>query len=175
MKNSPRIMILGVGCKLLTDEGFGIHVIEALDARHTFPDNVSIVDGGVLGLNLLGVISETDRLIVIDVIRNNGAPGTLCRIDHDDIPNRFRAKNSLHQIDFLEAMTVCRTVLDREPQTVILGVEPADVETCSVELTPVIRAKTEEMIRLILSELESLGVTWAEKGAVSENVSCNSL
>ena len=69
------IMILGVGCILYSDEGFGIRVIEEIQKKYTFSDNVSIVDGGVLGLNLLGVISEADHLIVVDAIRNNGKPG----------------------------------------------------------------------------------------------------
>jgi len=47
-------MVLGVGCLLFSDEGFGIRVIEKLEETYTFPENVSLVDGGVLGINLLG-------------------------------------------------------------------------------------------------------------------------
>lgn len=46
-------MILGVGCILFSDEAFGVRVVEKLEERFEFPDNVSLVDGGVLGLNLL--------------------------------------------------------------------------------------------------------------------------
>ena len=56
-------MIPGVGRILFTDEGFGIRVIEKLQELYEFPENVSVVDGGVLGLNLLGVISEADHLM----------------------------------------------------------------------------------------------------------------
>ena len=69
------VMVLGVGNLLFSDEGFGIRVVEELERRYTFPDNVSIVDGGVLGVSLLGIMSEADHLIVVDVIRNQGAPG----------------------------------------------------------------------------------------------------
>ena len=54
-------MILGVGCLLFSDEGFGIRVIEKLEETYTFPDNVSVVDGGVLGVNLLGVMSSATK------------------------------------------------------------------------------------------------------------------
>jgi hydrogenase maturation protease len=63
---SPEIMILGVGCTLYSDEGFGVRVIETIQERYEFPDNVLVVDGGVLGINLLGVISKPNRLIVVD-------------------------------------------------------------------------------------------------------------
>ena len=102
---------------------------------YQFDDDIQVIDGGVLGINLLGVISKPDHLIVVDAIRNRGNPGDLYRLEGDCIPERIRAKNSLHQIDFLEALTLCQA-LDKVPQTVILGVEPEDIETLSTELTP---------------------------------------
>jgi hydrogenase maturation protease len=61
-----KVMILGVGCILYSDEGFGVRVVQEIQKRYAFPENVSVVDGGVLGVNLLGVISQPDHLIVVD-------------------------------------------------------------------------------------------------------------
>ncbi len=168
---SEHIMILGVGNILFSDEGFGIRVIEKIQELFELPDNVSVIDGGVLGLNLLGVISEADRLIVVDAIRNKGEAGSFYRLEGQAIPERVRAKNSLHQIDFLEALTMCQA-LDKVPETVILGVEPEDIGTLSIDLTPAIQGKVDRMIEIVMSELDSLGVSYSEKGKVS-NVCCN--
>lgn len=167
---SQHIMILGVGCILFTDEGFGVRVIEKLQELYEFPDNVSVVDGGVLGLNLLGVISEADHLIVVDAIRNKGLPGSLYRLEGDAIPERIRAKNSLHQVDFLEALTMCQ-VLDKVPETIILGVEPEDIDTLSIKLTSAIQAKVDRMIEMVLAELDHLGVSYQKRS--NGYVSCN--
>ena len=167
---SPEIMILGVGCTLYSDEGFGVRVIEAIDERYEFPDNVLVVDGGVLGINLLGVISKPNHLIVVDAIRNKGKPGDLYRLAGDAIPERIRAKNSLHQVDFLEALTLCQA-LDKVPETVIVGVEPEDIDTCSIDLTPTTQAKVDAVIEMVLTELDRLGVSYT-KGK-SDNVSSN--
>ena len=118
-----------------------------------------LVEGGVLGVNLLGVISKPTHLIVVDAIRNQGKPGDLYRLEGDAIPERIRAKNSLHQVDFLEALTLCQA-LDHVPQTVIVGVEPLDIETQSLDLTPPILAQVDPVIEMVLAELERLGVTW---------------
>ncbi|MDM8550572.1 HyaD/HybD family hydrogenase maturation endopeptidase [Desulfobacterales bacterium HSG2] len=155
---SPNMMILGVGNILFSDEGFGIRVVETLQKLYEFPENISLVDGGVLGLNLLGVISEADHLIVIDAIRNRGRAGDLYRLEKEAIPERIRAKNSLHQVDLLEALTLCQA-LDKVPETVILGVEPADIETLSTDLTPNIRAKIDPMIVMVTEELDRLGIS----------------
>ena len=159
--DAKTVMIIGVGCILYSDEGFGVRIIQKIQERYQFPENVSVVDGGVLGVNLLGVISQPDYLIVVDVIRNKGNPGDIYRLEGDQIPERIRAKNSLHQVDFLEALTLCQA-LDNVPETVIIGVEPEDIETLSIELTETTRARMEEVIAMVLSELDRLGVSYAE-------------
>ena len=155
------IIIMGVGNLLLTDEGFGIHIIKLLEEHYEFPKNVSVIDGGVLGLNLLGVISEADHLIVIDAVKNGETPGSLYRIEGNAIPERVRAKNSLHQVDFLETLTLCQA-LGKTPETVILGVEPEDIETLGIDLTQTTMRRVNEMIKMVLAELDRLGISYKE-------------
>lgn len=164
-------MVLGVGCILFSDEGFGVRVVEEMENRYEFPENVSLVDGGVLGMNLLGVISEADKLIVVDAVRNKGNPGDLYRLSGDAIPDRIRAKNSLHQVDFLEALTMCQA-LDKVPEAVIIGIEPEDIDTLSIDLTPTTRAKIDAVIDMVLKELDRLNVSYKPKGA-EDHVSCH--
>jgi len=161
--NEKHIMVLGVGNILFTDEGLGIRAIEKLMDRYEFPENVSIQDGGVLGINLLGIISEADYLIVVDAIKNGGNPGTLYRLEGDEIPKRILAKNSLHQVDLLEALTLCQ-ILDKVPETVILGIEPKDIKTTGIELTAPIQERIESLIDMVLRELDGLGAKARLKG-----------
>ena len=167
------VMVLGIGCTLFSDEGFGVRVIEKMDREYEFPDDVLLVDGGVLGINLLGVISKPKHLIVVDAIKNKGQPGDVHRLDGDPIPERIHVKNSLHQVDFLEALTLCQA-LDHVPETVIVGIEPEDIETLCVDLTPVTQARMNDVIALVLAELDRLGKSYNRKGT-SENVSGNSV
>ncbi|MFC1489346.1 hypothetical protein ACFL6B_05825, partial [Thermodesulfobacteriota bacterium] len=89
-----------------------------------------------------------------------------------DLPERIRAKASLHEVDFLEALTMCQA-LDKVPETVILGVEPEDIETLSIELTPTTQSKIDPMIDMVLAELGRLGVPYTK--GTGNNVSGNSL
>lgn len=159
---SPDIMILGIGSILFSDDGFGIQVVQRIEKAYEFPDNVLVVDGGVLGINLLGVISKPKHLIVVDTMRNRGKPGDIYRLEGDEIPERIRAKNSLHQVDFLEALTLCQA-LDNVPRTVIIGVEPEDIQTLSLVLTPAVQAQVGPVIQMVLDELDRLGVSYRKK------------
>ncbi|MBF0378822.1 MAG: HyaD/HybD family hydrogenase maturation endopeptidase [Desulfamplus sp.] len=151
---SEKVMVLGVGNILYSDDGFGIKVIQELEDKHSdaIPDNVTLVDGGVLGINLLGVISSADRLIVVDTILNNGKPGDIHRLEGDAIPNRILGKNSMHQVDLLEALSLCR-LMGNVPKTVIIGVEPQDIETLNPELTPIIDRQVQHLVELVLNEI----------------------
>ena len=151
----PRILVLGVGNILFRDEGVGVRVAETLDQYYEFPENVTVMDGGTLGLNLLGTISETDHLIVVDCVRNGGESGDLYRISGDAIPERVRAKNSLHQVDLLESLTLCQA-LGPPPETVILGVEPLDMETMGLDLTELVNSKIPDLMEMVFKELNRL-------------------
>ena len=159
MMKNEKITILGIGNILFRDEGIGVRVIERLESLYEFPDHVSVVDGGVLGIGLLNILAETNQLIVVDAVKNRGNPGDLYRLEGDDVPKRFLAKNSLHQIDFLETLTASQ-VIDKLPDTVILGVEPEDIDTLGIELTPTIQKKVDILIDMVLKELDRLGVTY---------------
>ena len=160
-----KIIVLGIGNILLTDEGFGVRVIEKLYDTYDFPENVSIVDGGVLGINLLGVIAEARHLIVVDAVKNKAAPGTLYRLEKEELPERILLKNSLHQTDFLETLTLCQAI-DKVPETtVVLGVEPQDITTHSVEMTPAVADRVDDMMGRVIQELGRLGVSCRKRSA----------
>lgn len=150
------ITVLGLGNILYADDGVGIRVVEKLEQEYAFSENVDIIDGGVLGVNLLGVISNSGRLIVVDTVLNHGRPGDLHRLDHDQIPNRILAKNSLHQVDLIEALTLCHA-LDHVPNTTIIGIEPKDLYTLNEHLTPEIEARLDDLVQNVLEEVSRLG------------------
>ena len=157
-----QITVLGVGNILFTDEGIGVRVVETLEAQYTFAENVKLVDGGVLGMSLLAVVSDADHLIVVDAVKNGGKPGSLYRLEGEEIPKRILGKNSLHQVDLLESLTLCQ-VFEKVPETIILGVEPEDIETLCIELTDTIKEKLTPLSNMVLKELERLGAAYEHR------------
>jgi hydrogenase maturation protease len=161
-EKSFQVTILGVGNILLSDEGVGVRVAEHLDQKYEFGENVQVVDGGVLGVRLMGVIGNTDFLIIVDAVSNGGAPGTLYRLADDQVPRRVLAKQSMHQMDLPEVLALCAAI-DKNPRVVVVGVEPQDITTMDVELTPAIAARVPELAAMVLAELDALGVSYAAK------------
>ena len=72
------VTVLGVGNILYSDDGAGVRVVEKLKKKYVFLDNVTLVDGGVLNMNLMGIISDADRLIVVDTVLNGCGSFATC-------------------------------------------------------------------------------------------------
>ena len=147
-----KTVILCIGNVLLSDEGIGVHVANELMQRE-LPPEVSVVEGGTDGFRLLNVITEADRLIVVDAVRGGDKPGTIYRFDIEDVRNSPAGfKTSVHQIGILEVIDLSG-LIGKTPHTTVIGIEPKSLEM-SLELTPEIMAKVPRVIELVLEELK---------------------
>ena len=152
MKNK-KILILGVGNLILKDEGVGVHAVRELEGRD-LPAHVEVIDGGTYLMDLLSVIQEAERIIVIDALKGGGEPGTIYRVTPDDLMAETERALSLHQVGLLEILGMVRQ-LGGDPHAVIIGVEPKEI-AWGMELTPEVAAKLPKVIEMVMEELGGL-------------------
>jgi hydrogenase maturation protease len=149
-------LVLGVGNLLLSDEGVGVHIAQKM-MKMTMPPEVQVVEGGTDGFGLVSVITEADRMILIDAVKGGGEPGSIYRFEIGDcppFPDIF--KTSVHQISILEVINLSG-LIGSTPRTTIIGIEPACMEM-GMELSPVVSTKIPKVIQIIKKEIEaSLG------------------
>ena len=158
-------LVIGLGNPLMTDDGVGLSALEQLrEAWDTGPD-VTLVDGGTWGMNLLPLIEDTARLVLLDAIRTGQPPGTLVRLGRDELPRYFALKLSPHQIDLKEvlALTELRGTLPAE--TVALGLEPLDVDTMAASLSPELEARIDRLVEAAVGQLRAMGHTVEPRSA----------
>ena len=150
---SPQnIVILGIGNLLLSDEGVGVHVANKL-MEMDLPEGVSVVEGGTDGFRLLNIITEADRLIVIDSVMTGAAPGSIYKFNIEEVkncPSGF--KTSVHQIGILEVINMSG-LIGKTPHTTVIGIEPQSLEM-GMELSPEINDKIPRIIEIVLDELK---------------------
>lgn len=153
-----RIVVLGVGNILLKDEGIGVRVVEELTRLYDFPECVKVIDGGTQGLWLLPTIQEADRLIVVDAVLGGGPPGTLYRLEKDDIPKGLRLKQSSHDNNLVEALNLCALV-DRAPESVtVIGIEPKEIVHFDLQMSPEVASRIPDLVRRVIEELRALDI-----------------
>ena len=153
---SPTILVLGVGNALMSDEGVGVQCIHRLSAFYSFSENVRLLDGGTLGMGLLGPISEAGFLIVADTALQGLEPGVISKLSVEDIRIRSSEKQSMHELSFSETLFIAEA-MGYLPPTIIVAIEPQDIVTLGAALTPLVAEKLEDLCSRVLDEIKSAG------------------
>lgn len=153
--SSPKkpILVLGVGNTLLKDEGVGVHVARRLQDMD-LPENVEVLEGGVLGLDLLDHLEEREKIIVVDAVDGDVGPGAIYRLTRKDIEvGNTRCLTSLHEIDLPQVFATADLMGIKIEPMVLIGVQPKDMSMGYDELTPEVEAAIPKVIELVLKEI----------------------
>lgn len=161
-----KLLLLGIGNLLLSDEGVGIHTLRYLEQNYSWPPSVELLDGGTAGMELLVPITSATHLIILDAVQTQAPPGTVVQIAHADLPAFFRTKLSSHQVGLTDVLAAA-ILTDSLPSYITLwGVVPASLEL-GMELTPVVAAQLAPLANRIVQELITLEITLVAKSDCS--------
>jgi hydrogenase maturation protease len=155
--SEPRVSVIGLGNVLMGDDAFGPWVIETLLAAYAFPEDVSVLDLGTPGLDLLPYIADLEALVLVDTVRADGPPGSLRLYRRDDILRHPpQARLSPHDPGVKEAL-LSAEFAGRGPREVLLiGAVPAET-AMAVRLSPALKATVPSAVQAVLEELGRLG------------------
>ncbi len=147
------VLILGVGNILMRDEGVGVRVIEAMGER-PIPPGVELFDGATAGIDLLDALADRRKVIVIDAMDGHCEPGTVLRLCPEDLTPSPGQSVSLHEVGFLETLTIAGRLGAAPEEVVIYGVQPQVVE-CGLDLSPEISRLVPRIIELVMADVDS--------------------
>jgi hydrogenase maturation protease len=159
LDGSPvRTLILGVGNLLMSDEGVGVHIIQRLVADYQLPEQVQVLDGGTLGMDLLYYLEGVENLLLIDAVEARQEPGTLVRLEGDEVPAFLSIKISPHQLGVPDMLAAAK-LKDVYPQRIVLwGVQPERLEI-GLDLSPKVESQMDTILENILEQLRAWGHT----------------
>ncbi len=147
-----KILVLGVGNLILSDEGVGVHLARRLQLE-PLPPNVEVQDGGTQGLELLAYMDDVAKLIIVDCVKAGAEPGSIFRFEPDAvdvIPKQY--KISFHDLGIYDFIRLAQA-MEILPPTIIFGMEPERVEWGEA-LSPSLEAKMDKLKAFVLEEIE---------------------
>jgi hydrogenase maturation protease len=143
------VLVLGIGNLLWADEGFGVRCVEKLAAEWEVPEGVTVMDGGTQGAK---------RLIVFDAIDYGLVPGTMKRVEGDEVPRFMGAKKmSLHQTGFQEVIAAADLTGQLPESLLLIGVQPEELEDYGGSLRPVVKARLDDAVAMAVAQLRDWG------------------
>lgn len=157
-KGTKKAGILGIGNLLLSDESFGVHVVEFMEEYYDFPESVTVLDGGTAGIYMAPFLEEHDPIFVVDVVSlDDAVPGSLYTFTAEDARNgSMQTRMSPHQLGILEILDICK-LRGIQPQCVeFYCVVPESMAT-GLEMTEVVASQVNKISGLLVERLQREG------------------
>lgn len=146
-----KVLIFGIGNLLRSDDGAGLHIIEAL-GKENLGDNVDLKEG-LSGLDILDAIKGYDRIIFVDAIKCGARPGTVYKLLPEDFPNMqtIHSSSTHLNMDFPSMLELGKTLFpEKMPENIIIvAIEAKDITTISDKCTPEVEKGMGEAVELI--------------------------
>ncbi len=156
-----QILVAGVGNVFLQDDGFGAEVARRLEARGV-PGGVTVLDFGTGGLKLAyEVMRGYDALVLVDISRQGGEPGTLYVMEPDpeSVDGALQEGDALnpHGMDPRTVLRFVKAVGGWPGKVVVIACEPATIEDMGIGLSGPVTAALDDAVALVLKTVEELG------------------
>jgi len=174
--NTPvaRTVVLGLGNILHSDDGVGPRAVERLKMDGRMPQDVSLIEGGTLGLELLSYVWDSSYLLLLDAVDGGQPPGTMIRMSGEEL-HKMPGNGSVHQLGVTDLLAALRMLERRPPEVVLLGVQPATTDwgttlspAVEAALSPLVEAALKELYRTSQTEVRTVAVDFA----VEANTPC---
>ncbi len=154
MASQQRKVVLGLGNLLNRDEGLGVEAMKRLDAYLGEQSQVELLDGGVLGLNLLMIVEECSHLLILDAVNVGKPAGTVVELHKEEIPLYAGVKLSQHQVTFQEVLGLANIRGYLPEHLHLIGIQPEDL-SIGLELSEVVESALPEVVdkaKLVLAQ-----------------------
>ncbi|MFA5785955.1 MAG: HyaD/HybD family hydrogenase maturation endopeptidase [Actinomycetota bacterium] len=145
------LTVIGVGNPVMGDDGLGVRAAQTI--RESAPPRVRVLDGGLIGLELIADVEDASHVLVIDAVDAGEPPGTVIELTGEQVPAFFDRKLSPHELAISDVLALA-SLQGREPEeVVVLGIQPRCVEV-SAELSPEVEAALPGLVRRALAILD---------------------
>ena len=150
-----KVLVLGLGNLLMNDDAAGLHVIYKLRQEYADFNELKIMDGGTLGLDLLPHIEDCTHLIIVDAVDLGLEPGTVLKIEGDDIESVFESKLSPHQMGLKDILFAAR-MIDAYPEYVVMYGIQIDNVLMENSLSEAVNKNLDKLYVEVKKEIDSL-------------------
>ena len=157
MTGTNRNVVLGLGNLLNRDEGLGVQALKSLDARLGPQSSLELLDGGVLGLNLLMIVEDCSHLLILDAVNAGKPAGMVIELRKQEIPLYAGVKLSQHQVTFQEVLGLANMRGKLPDHLHLAGIQPYDL-SIGLELSPVVEQALPELVNRAEAVLRGWGL-----------------
>ena len=145
------VLVLGIGSPIMCDDAVGLRVVKEIEKKQI--PGVSTVEACTSGLDLIEVMLDYERVIIVDAIMNSSnPPGTVMTLTSENFSATVHGTNP-HEANIATTLELGMALEpQRMPQEIFfVAIEVVDVYTVSESMTPPVEAAIDDAVKVVLS------------------------
>lgn len=148
------IEVICCGNILASDDGIGPVIAKELQSL-SLPGNVEVIDAGTPGLTLLDMILGARKVIIVDATITGAKPGTIHKLNLDQLETARKKEISLHNLSLVEALNIGREIFPEKmpDELIVIGIEAESTEKPKIGLTQGVEKAVPKAVEMILYEI----------------------
>lgn len=153
---ASRVLLLGLGNDILTDDGVGLYVVRQLRSALAGHPAIDVRETMEMGLALLDFITGYDTVVIVDSIQTHrAAPGTMHELDAAALQQL--TGRTPHFVGVSETLALGRRLGLPMPQQVrIFAIEVSDPFTLGTAVSPALQQALPGIVDRVSAALRSL-------------------
>ena len=152
--SEKKILVLGLGNPILSDDGVGICAAQAASSLFSHPQ-VTFQESSLAGFGFLDTITGFDKVIIADSINwGKNPPGSVTILRTGDLKDQPYLRN-FHNLSLAGTLTLADQMgLPRPKEIVIFAVEVEDCSTFAERCTPQVEKAIPRVSEMIVKQLK---------------------
>jgi hydrogenase maturation protease len=154
-----KVALIGAGTILYQDEGVGVYAADFIARNYTFLDEITIIDGGVMGFLLMTYYQEYDKVILLDTITIDDEVGSVYNLPAEELLGLGSYKQTAHEVEIVEMLEIC-SLLEKMADVHLIGIVPKDITQVNIGLSDEMKNAFGDFVATALRELDNTGIRY---------------
>ena len=150
-----KVLVMGIGNMLLTDDGVGVFAAQKL-MEEKLPPQVTVLEAGTFTQDIFYLFKDYDHVLVLDIVHAQGEPGSIYTLDESQLVDDEKQRLSIHDIDLIDSLRMAELLHGQKPVLSVVGVEPADFTSWNIGLSPVVQSRFEDYLTVVRQRIAAL-------------------
>ncbi len=157
VKITMNILVLGIGQSLRGDDAAGLEAVRLWQVQH--PESAAQVNvelSELPGLALLDLLKGMDAAIIVDAVQSSASPGTILRLDPDELASFTPDAVSAHGWGVAESLQLGRSFVPSlvKCRVTLIGIAGKDFRM-GAGLSPESRVALSEAVDMVEREIQN--------------------
>jgi hydrogenase maturation protease len=167
MRDHPaKVLVLGLGNDILTDDAVGLHIVQAVGERLAGEPEIEVKGTTEMGLALLDEIANRESVVLVDSVQTGAAPpGHIHELGPEALSGVLTT--APHFLGVGETLALGKMLGLTMPRAVrIFAIEVADPYTLGTKMTPAVERAVAEAVDRVAGQAREFatGALPADRG-----------